>query len=161
MSNFHQVTADTDKNKNNTVGNDDTLYQEEINNDMENEINQPITESEILKNVKLLKNNKSPGSDNIVNEHIKYAGHILLPIYKKLFNLILDTGIIPDSWTVGIIKPIYKNKGDIKSPENYHPITLLSCLGKLFTSIINNQLNSYAEKYDTHNGNGSVLYFLM
>ena len=42
-----------------------------INSDINNEINQPITESEILKNVKMLKNNKSPGSDSIVNEQIK------------------------------------------------------------------------------------------
>ena len=44
---------------------------ENINFDINNEINQPITESEILKNVKMLKNNKSPGSDSIVNEQIK------------------------------------------------------------------------------------------
>ena len=36
-----------------------------------NELNQPITESEIVSAGKSLKNNKSPGLDNIVNEHIK------------------------------------------------------------------------------------------
>ena len=46
----------------------------------------------------------------------------------------------------GIINPIYKNKGDPSKPENYRPITLLSCLGKLFTSVINNRVNSYAER---------------
>ena len=38
---------------------------ENIDDDTENEINQPITETEILKNVKLLKDNKSPGFDSI------------------------------------------------------------------------------------------------
>ena len=114
-------------------------------------MNQPITESEILKNVKLLKNNKVSDIDNIVNEHIKSTAYLLLPIYCKLFNVILDTGIIPQSWSIGIIKPIYKNKGDPKSAKNYRPITLLSCFGKLFTSIINNRLNNYAEQHDTIN----------
>ena len=56
----------------------------------------------------------------------------MLPVYTKLFNLIFDSGVIPESWTVGIIKPIYKNKGDSKLPENYRPITLLSCFRKTF-----------------------------
>ena len=123
------------------------------NADAENEINHPVTESEILQNVKSLKNNKSPGADSVINEHIKSTIHMLLPVYVKLFNLILDTGIIPESWTIGIIKPIYKQKGDPKLPENYRPIILLCCFGKLFTSIINNRLNKYAENYNVINWN--------
>ena len=53
-----------------------------------------------------------------------------------MFNLVLDSGI-PDNWTIGIIKPIYKNKGDVKDPNNFKAVTLIGCLGKLFTSIIN------------------------
>ena len=33
-------------------------------------------------------------------------------------------------------------------PENYRPITILSCLGKLFTLVINNRLKKFAETYD-------------
>ena len=53
-----------------------------------------------------------------------------------MFNKIFDTAIIPDTWLNGVILPIYKNKGDPSLPENYRPITILSCLGKLFTSVI-------------------------
>ena len=49
---------------------------------------------------------------------------------------------------MGNILPIYKNKGDKDLPENYRPITLLSCFGKLFTAIINNRLNKYSENYE-------------
>ena len=105
-------------------------------------MNQPITESEILKN------SKASGAD-ILNELIKSSVHLLLSIYCKLFNVVLDTDIIPDSWSIGIIKPIYKNKGDPKCAENYRPKTILSCFGKLLTLIINNRLNAYAEKHDT------------
>ena len=71
-----------------------------------------------------------------------------MPVYYKLFNLVFDSGIIPESWTLGRIIPIYKNKGAQSNPENYRPITLVSCLGKLFTSIINSRLQSFAGEFE-------------
>ena len=37
-----------------------------------------------------------------------------------------------------------KQKGK-KEPDNYRPITILSCLGKLYTSVLNNRLKIYSE----------------
>lgn len=71
---------------------------------------------------------------------------MFLPIYHKLFNMIFDSGILPDSWLVGIIKPIYKNKGNADDPSNYRPITILSCMGKLFTAVLNQRLTSFIEE---------------
>ena len=50
--------------------------------------------------------------------------------------LFLIKGIIPETWTTGIIIPVYKNKGCPTDPDNFRAITLISCLGKLFTSIV-------------------------
>ena len=65
--------------------------------------------------IKSLKNNKSHGIDNILNEHLKTSTSQMLPIYVTLFNMIFDSGIIPESWAYGEILPIYKNKGEKKS----------------------------------------------
>ena len=35
------------------------------------------------------------------------------------------------------INNIYKNKGNVSEPSSYRPITLVSCLGKTFTAILN------------------------
>ena len=75
----------------------------------------------------------------------------MCPTYVKLFNLIFENSIVPESWSIGNILPIYKNKGDSDAPENYRPITLLSCFGKLFTAILNNRINNYFEENDTIN----------
>ena len=109
-------------------------------------LNQPFTENEIRNFVKTLKNNKAAGIDGILNEFIKHTIDLLIPLYIKLFNKILDTGDIPEDWLAGLIIPIYKNKGSKDDANNYRGITLLSCLGKLFTSILNHRLTEFCEQ---------------
>ena len=109
-------------------------------------LNCPIDASEIEKVIKNLPNNKAMGIDCIRNEYLKSTLHILLPTCVKIFNVIFDTGIVPESWTLGMIQPIYKNKGDVQDPSNYRPISLLSCFSKVFTSILNNRLTSFADE---------------
>lgn len=74
--------------------------------------------------IKSLKLNKSSGIDEIINEYIISTKHLMLPIYEKLFNIILNTGIVPSDWIKGNIIPIYKNKGTKTDPANYRPITV-------------------------------------
>lgn len=110
-------------------------------------VNCDIKQEEIEKCIKELKNNKASGDDHIVNEYLKSTLHIFMPIYVKLFNIIFRSGNVPEIWLKGNILPFYKNKGDKKDPKNYRPITILSCLGKLFTSILNSRLSKFVEEY--------------
>ena len=48
----------------------------------------------------------------------------------------------PTLWSHGLIIPIFK-KDDPSNPENYRGITLLSAMGKIFTSIMNSRLCDY------------------
>ena len=66
-------------------------------------------------------------------------------LYCKLFNNVLVSGEVPEVWCTGVILPIFKNKGDENSPDNYRGITILSCLGKLFSSVLNNRINMFLE----------------
>ena len=113
-------------------------------------INLYISREEIFDCIKKLKNDKASGEDGIINEtteYIKSTAHQFINIYEKLFNLIFDCGIIPESWVIDKIKPIYKNNGDSSEPKNYRPITILSCLVKLFTSVLCNRLCTYSEYF--------------
>ena len=75
------------------------------NNDV---INAPFTDEEVLKATRSLKNNKACCPDLIMNEFLKVATPIMLSVFTTLFNLVLESGFIPKSWTCGFIKPIYK-----------------------------------------------------
>lgn len=111
-------------------------------------LNGKIEIDEVKKVIHGLKNGKAQGLDYISNEQIKASEHLMLNIYCKLFNLVLDKGIVPSSWTLGVIQALYKNKGDPKDADNYRGITLLSCLGKVFTAVLNNRLGKFAESVD-------------
>ena len=115
-------------------------------NDNNVTLNSRITKTEIEKCIKSLKNGKAAGTDKVLNEYIKFSKHKLLHVYELIFNTILETGIIPSQWTQGNIIPIYKNKGDPKVPDNYRPITLLSCVSKLFTAVLNSRLNAFLDE---------------
>ena len=109
-------------------------------------LNSPIIQTEIKKCVSNLQNNKSPAVDKITYEFLKSTINIMLPLYTDYFNVILNTGIIPYAWLQGIIRPIYKRSGDASKPENYRPMTLVSCFSKLFTSIISRRLNRFIDE---------------
>jgi hypothetical protein len=64
-----------------------------------------------------LKNNKAHSDDHVINEYIKSTSDKMIDVFIELFNIIFETGIIPDSWLVGYIKPIYKIKGDKLDPK--------------------------------------------
>ena len=70
-------------------------------------LNKSITSIEIDKMIDKCNNDKTPSQhDNILNEHIKCTKTIMVALFCKLFYAMLDTGILPDSWLVGSIRPI-------------------------------------------------------
>ena len=121
---------------------------EKINDAIRQILDADITEEEIRKAVKQTKNGKSAGPDGIINEFLKLSLPHLLPLWQKYFNRILKCNQVPDDWLIGLLVPIYKNKGDINDEGNYRGITLNSCLGKIFTSIINKRLTKLSETND-------------
>ena len=116
------------------------------NERVEGPIDYPITDEEFEAAINKLKANKSPGFDDILNEVIKIGKDAIKGHLVNLFNRILDTGKYPVLWSFGLIVPIHK-KDDRPKDENNRVVTLLSALGKLFTSILSNQLyNTMVQK---------------
>lgn len=101
-----------------------------------------ITVDEVLKAAKGLKSGKAVGFDNISNEMIKASMPIMGNVYAKVFNSILLTGFYPKIWSKGYIVNLFKS-GSPLDPNNYRGITINSCLGKLFSCVLNNRLEQY------------------
>ena len=78
---------------------------------------------------------------------LKSGRYFLVPLIQKLFNKCLSSGHFPKLWNTGMIKTIHK-KGDQSLPGNYRGITLTSCLGKLFTKILQTRLSTFFDNND-------------
>ena len=143
-----QSFVDFFKNINTTEINDQNIQYPQMVHEVNEELDRLITEEDIIAGAKKLKSGKAVGGDDISNEQIKASIHILKTILAKIFNIVFNEGIIPTAWTEGIIKPIYKNKGERNNPDNYRPITILSCMGKLFTTILNSRLTQYIQSQE-------------
>jgi hypothetical protein len=57
-------------------------------------------------------------------------------ILNLLFLNILKTGQIPDIFKVGLVTPIFKNKGDKNNSTNYRGITVMLAISKIMETIL-------------------------
>ena len=109
------------------------------------ELDQPITLREVEYAIHNLNRNKAMGSDCLINEYFIESCDIISSHLVDLFNIIFNSGYFPDQWSEGIIIPLHK-KNDPDDINNYRGITLVSCLSKIFTGILNRRLSYICEE---------------
>ena len=68
-------------------------------------IDPPFNIDEIKSSIKKLKNNKTSGVDNVVNEFFKYAHTDCIQLTVDFLNIVLNTGFVPTYWCLGNIHP--------------------------------------------------------
>ena len=110
-------------------------------------LDKPFSEEEVKQSIKRLKNKKAAGPDRIRNEMLKSGAHCLTTSLTKLFNFILSKGTYTDSWSIGLISPIFKS-GNKSDPSSYRGICVTSCLGKLFSAVLNNRLLTHLQDHN-------------
>jgi hypothetical protein len=59
----------------------------------------------------------------------------LVPIFTALFNMAIDTCMIPSEWKSAVVTPIYKNKGLKTDVNSYRGILVLPPVAKLFEKV--------------------------
>ena len=82
--------------------------------------------------------NSSPGFDGVRTEHLVFGmSETVIHKCTNLFSTILSLGIVPNSFSLGVIVPILKKPTlNPNSPDNYRPITLSSTLSKVLEVIM-------------------------
>ena len=117
-------------------------------------LNSNFTVQEVEAAIDYLKNNKSPGCDNIPAEFIKYCKEILLEDLTTIFNNIIESRDFPDIWAEGLRSVIFK-AGQRNIVKNYRGMTVLSIFAKLFEILVHSRMTFLNEafcKVDEFNG---------
>ena len=99
-----------------------------------------------------LQKGKAAGIDKVSSEHIIYSHPILHSCLLRLFNFMLKTGYVPNTFGKGIIVPLPKNKSDQSRADNYRGITLSPVISKIFEHCLLQKFSQYFYSSDLQFG---------
>lgn len=87
------------------------------------------------------------GSDGIPARLIQLLGPKKLMVLAEAISVVLKGTVVPLSWQVSRLKPLYKEAGDRRDPANYRPIcaTQVLLLYRVTMQVIRQHLESWAE----------------
>ena len=118
---------------------------------LKNKVNQtiyltPITDVEVANEISRLGIKKSPGYDNISPRILKACGDELTKPLTILFNYSIETATYPSKLKISKVIALHKKKSQYL-PDNYRPISLLSCIDKIFEKLLHKRFIKFIEQH--------------
>ena len=105
-----------------------------------------IEVEEVLKKLKMLKEDKACGPDEIGPKLLKECADVLALPLQIIFAKSLEEGILPDDWKRANVSPIHK-KGSRSKAGNYRPVSLTSQVCKVMESVLRSHMLKHLEKH--------------
>lgn len=114
-----------------------------------------ISLNEIILALNVLDVSKGPGPDGLPPVFVKSLSRQLAKPLFWIFNSSIESCVLPAIWKESFLIPIFKSgkKSDI---ENYRGIAILSCIPKLFESLVNNHIFSQVKNIVSNKQHGFV-----
>ena len=102
----------------------------------------PTTTETVQKEILKLNPKKAPGCDNIGAKILQICPNVFAENLSKIYNHAIEQGEYPTQLKIAEVIALYK-KSERYKPNNYRPISLLSCFNKSFEKIICKQILAF------------------
>ena len=85
---------------------------------------------------------KATGNDSIPPKLLKASAHYLCDTITFIINKCIIDSSFPDDLKLADVIPLFK-KDDMLNKQNYRPVSILSCISKVFERLLIEQLELY------------------
>ena len=106
---------------------------------------QPITSHETQSEILSMPSNESFGFYSCPVSILKSASSFISNIIAETFNTSVEIGKYPTKLKMAKVIPIYKSD-DETDPNNYRPISLLSCFNRIFEKLVYKRMKCFIDK---------------
>ena len=100
----------------------------------------PVTALMVNREIRNLRKGRAPGPDGISTDLLRAAPFGLARVLAALFSGSLSCGYVPSRWRVAWVRMLPKPGKALTAPEDFRPIALTSCLGKLLERLVARRL---------------------
>ena len=107
-----------------------------------------ITNKMVKKVIMNLDSSKASGPVRVPVVVLKNCKPEFSYILAELFNKCLKESCFPHCWKVLLMVPVFQNVGERSTAKNYHPVSLLSVISKVFEKLVHNRIVDHLEKCD-------------
>ena len=87
----------------------------------------------------------SPGYDEVTAKFLQISEDLIAIPLCVIFNMSMSSGVYPDKLKIAKVIPIYK-KGSKSDVSNYRPISILSCINKIYEKLLCKRLYKFLAK---------------
>ena len=106
------------------------------------------SEEQVLQLLLNLSSDSASGPDAISSRMLKSTASSIAYPLSHIFNLSLQSGILPSDWKHSHIVPIPKTKSPSSSPSDYRPISLLPIISKVLERHVYNFIFDFCNRHD-------------
>ena len=116
--------------------------------------------NEVISEINKPKTKKAAGHDGIKPMITKKSCLVLSKPLTHIYNASFETGVMPSIWKMAKVIPIFKN-GERYDPNNYRPISLLSCFEKLLERLLAKRIISFLSSMNYNSALGRATQLFM